>query len=244
MRVTVADNHSSDDGIRPLRAAVAELDAEFELTRWPAHQATTITHGDVLRDFVLARRETAYFLFLDADIVFIQRNTVATMLSELQSSPDAWAVQARYVSPERRRQGGSLDMGAGDAQELDAGFPGSRWRWTVRGSGQRRLHPGCALVANSEALLRTVEMLGLGTFAGLSQDESVAGYYDTMAIASAVMATHGLRYALSSASVVHYFNVSYDERDELTVSKLEDVHRRLKILRQDHRAVPPPGPWG
>ena len=244
LRVTVADNHSTDDGVVALRDAAAELGAAFELTRWPVSTATTITHGDVLRDFVLSRREAPYFLFLDADIVFLHDNTVGTMLRELESSAKSWAVQARYVSPERRLAGSTLDMGAGDPQVIDAGFPGTTWRWTVRGTGKRRLHPGCALVANSEALLHTADMLGFGTFAGLSQDESIAGYYDTLAVASAVMATHGLGYELSSRLVVHYFNVSYDDRTDLTRSKRQDVQRRLEILRDDPQASPAAGPWG
>ena len=193
---------------------------------------------------MLSRHDADCYLFLDADIVFLAQDTPATMLRELRAAPDLWAVQARYVSPERRGSGQSLELGGGDPLDVAAGFPGSRWYWTVRGTGKRRVHPGCALVRNSDALLRTAEMVGFGTFVGLSQDESMAGYYDTMASASAVMATHSLRYELSTATVVHYFNVSYDDRTDLTASKLDDVHRRLLLLRDDPGVRPPPGPWG
>ena len=244
LRVTVADNHSSDEGAEELREAASDLGATFVRTRWPAADATTNTHGDVLRDFVLGRREADCYLFVDADIVFVEADTVATMLDELRASSDLWAVQARYVSPERRQPGASLDMGAGDPQLVDAGFSGTHWRWTTLGSGQRRVHPGCTLIANSPPFLVAARDLGFGTFVGLSQDDRVAGYYDTMALATAVMRTHRLRYQLSTASVVHYFNVSYDDRTDLTKAKLMDAQRRLAALRKDPGAAPAPGPWG
>jgi hypothetical protein len=72
----------------------------------------------------------------------------------------------------------------------------------------------------------------------------MAGYYDTLALASAVMATHELSYELSRAEVVHYFNVSYDARSELTAAKLDDVRRRLADLRSDPPRQSDPGAWG
>lgn len=64
LRITVLDNHSTDD-VESLLAAANEASASFELTRWPAADATFNTHGDVLprlragpagRRLLLARR--------------------------------------------------------------------------------------------------------------------------------------------------------------------------------------------
>lgn len=247
--VTVMDNHSTDAGVDGLRTAAAALDAAFVLSRWPASEAKVNTHGDVLRDFVLARPGADRYLFLDADIVFVDPDTLATMRRDLQRDPKRWAVQAQFAWSERARGGGSsLDIGAGDSQHLYVGFedPGSKWRTTfpVVGEGQRRCHPGCALIEGSPEFRLTAERFGFATSVVLSADTSVAGYYDTMALTSGVMSTHGLEYALSDARVVHYFNVSYDERTELTQSKLADVGRRLAILRAHPDARPDPGPWG
>lgn len=106
------------------------------------------------------------------------------------------------------------------------------------------MHPACALIADSIQLQRTADTVGLATAVSMSQDESVAGYYDTMALASIVMQTHALEYALSSVEVAHYFNVSYDERTDLTEAKLHDVRRRLAVLRTNPLAHTEAGPWG
>lgn len=171
------------------------------------------------------------------------------MLSDLTRGQRLWAVQARFAWSERNRgAGSSLDIGAGDAQQLYTGFedPESGWNrsFPIRGTGKPRCHPGCALIVNSPAFQRTGTILGFGTAVSMSQDEQVAGYCDTMALASAVMSTHGLSYALSDAEVVHYFNVSYDERVDLTDAKLADCRDRLKLLRVDPLARLPTGPWG
>ena len=245
LSVTVIDNHSGDPGIGDLHRAAVELGARLETSRWPAEEATVNTHGDVLRDFVLARPEASYYLFLDADIVFIHRATLTTMRADLDGRQDRWAVQARFAGTERNRgPGASLDIGHGDPMDLYAGFEGTEWHFTVHGTGKRRVHPGCALITNSPALQRTAATAGFATAVSLSQDASVAGYYDTMALASMVMATHGQSYALSTAEVVHYYNISYDDRTELTREKLADCHRRLALLRADPSATPPAGPWG
>jgi GT2 family glycosyltransferase len=259
LAVTVSDNHSTDPGVGSLRRAAEEVGATFDVTRWPAREAYRQlpdggayglnTHGDVLRDFVLSHPDPDYYLLLDADIVFTDDGALRTMIRELEATDELWAVQARFVHPERiRGRDTSLDMGAGDAHHLTVmfGHPDADWVATfpVVGSGQRRCHPGCVLVRNSDPFRRTAEQVGFATSVGMSADPALAGYYDTMALASKVMSTHGYRYTLSAAPVVHYFNVSYDDRTELTEAKRLDVERRLRTLRDDPTGVTDPGPWG
>jgi hypothetical protein len=249
LRVTVVDNHSTDHGLGSLVDAAEEMGAPFERSRWPADQAKVNTHGDVLRDFVLARPSATFYLFLDADIVFVDDSTVRTMVSELDGDPDLWAIQARFVNAERHRgAGSSLDIGAGSPQNLYVGFedPASAWHtsFPIVGSGQGRCHPGCALIKNSSSLQYTAARFGFATAVVMSADSAIAGYYDTMALASAVLSTHGLAYALSAATVAHYFNVSYDERTSLTDEKRVDALRQLATFRADPSGRPAPGPWG
>lgn len=249
LRITVSDNHSADNGLELLQRATADVGAAFELSRWPADEARVNTHGDALRDFVVARPESDFYLFLDADIVFTNDDALPTMIRELEGEPSLWAVQARFVNTERHRgPRASLDIGAGTPQHLYTGFegPASGWRtsFPVVGSGQRRCHPGCALIRNSLPFRRTASRLGFATAVVLSAEAAVAGYYDTMALASAVLSTHSLDYALSAAEVAHYFNVSYDERTALTADKRSDAQRQLASLRAIRSSKPQPGPWG
>lgn len=248
LRVTVADNHSTDAGLPALRVAADECGAAFETSRWPHGESTVNTHGDVLRDFVLTRRGAAFYLFLDADIAFLDHGTVARMLQQLSSRDDLWAVQARFASAEKRKAGSSLDIGAGQpwpvyAARHDPGT-GGHTTFPVAGTGKPRCHPGCALVRNSPTFQRVAETIGFATAILWSQDEQLAGFFDTMALASTVMAAHGLSYELAGVEVVHYFNVSYDQRTDLTAAKLDDCERRLALLRADPSSPPPPGPWG
>ena len=247
LALTVLDNHSDDDGLAALQQAVADLGASFEASRWPRQGSRVNSHGDVLRDFVLAQPEAEYLLFLDADIVFIEDDTVQTMLAELDSDPTLWAVQARFHWSEGAiGVGSSLDIGAGDPIDVAVrvGPTQHSYEFAAKGSVQSRLHPGCALIRNSPVFRQAAERPGLGCAVVLSGDGALAGYYDTMALASAAMAAAGFLYGLSAATVAHYFNVSYDRRDALTVAKREDCQRRLDVMRSDPTARPTPGPWG
>src|SRR5689334_17713044 len=94
--VTVADNHSSDPHVSQLRAACDELGSRFELSRWPVDGSTVNTHGDVLRDFVLAHPDADHFLFVDCDIDFEEAGAVTTMLEDLDADDTLWCVQARF----------------------------------------------------------------------------------------------------------------------------------------------------
>jgi hypothetical protein len=59
LRVTVADNHSTDDGLIGLEEAAAALGAAFEPTPYPASSTPLNSHGDVLRRFALNHRDAA-----------------------------------------------------------------------------------------------------------------------------------------------------------------------------------------
>ena len=239
-RVTVSDNHSTDDGLVDLRTAADELGATFIHSRWPAEEANLNTHGDAIRDFVLSKRDAEYFLLVDADIVFTQAGTIATMRGELDDRSDAWAVQAAFHwAEEHRGSGASLNIGH-DAERTMTLRNGRVQTYR----GKPRCHPGCTLIRNSAGFLRVAETIGFSCAEVVSGDPDVGGFHDTMGLASHAMATQGLSYFLSAARVVHYFNVSYDENTALTAEKLDDCRRRLASLRDNPTGPIAAGPWG
>ena len=87
------------------------------------------------------------------------------------------------------------------------------------------------------------EHLGLATAATFGNDPDLAGFSDTLGMASLAMRACGKRDVLSEASVIHYFNVSY-EHPEVGAAKLEDCTARLDRLRRDPTSQALPGPWG
>ena len=117
VRVTVVDNHSSDDTVA-LHAAIEECGASWELSRWPAGKQALTTHGDVLRDFVLARPEAPAFLFADSDICFHEPDAIAVMLEELNEMSDVWAVQARLLTNKLTDPSNYLEVGPASFMEM------------------------------------------------------------------------------------------------------------------------------
>ena len=240
--LTIVDNHSQDEGFGDLETAAAEFGVPIVRSRWPAREARCNTHGDVLRDFVLDHRETDMFLFLDADIIFDEPGTVWTMAEELRSAADLWAVQARDHRIE-------TDVGAGESLNIWQGRPEDLWvaigeppDEPIVGRHKRRCHPFCTLVRNSDVFLSVAEVVGLSAAVTISQDEHVAGFADTLGMASLVLATHQLRYLLSAASVTHFGGVTHLPAATETEPKLRVCRRLLGRYRQTGREPDRKGP--
>jgi hypothetical protein len=235
LRVTVVDNHSNDDGLNELRAACRELDAGFELSRWPLTDASPLpvnSHGDVLRDFVAARREATQFLFVDTDTYFLTNDSVGVMLGELTAEPDIWAVQARFAWVEDDGgPGASYNIWSGRVQQLRTSIDGAV-AGPFPGEHKPRCQPGLALIANTPVFRRVADIIGLSAGVTMAADESIAGFADTLGPATLVMATHELRHVLSAVTVGHYHCVTYPSGDNPLDWKLDDCHRRLAELRQ------------
>ncbi len=238
LRVTVLDNHSADPGIEALREAANALGATVTLSRWPAAASSVNSHGDVLRDFIRGRPEAELFLFVDADVVFIHPDAVATMRAELLTDPRVWAVQARFEwAEDELGPGASLDVSAGTPVEVrtDIRMGPATFDNRFGGHFQARCHPGCTLVRASPTFRSVVEHVGLSPAIVISPDEESARIYDTLGLASTAMATHGLRYRLSSATVRHFFGVSYDRAQDIR-SKVIECQQLLAAIRSS----PPP----
>jgi hypothetical protein len=53
------------------------------------------SHGEILRRFVLEHPDGTHYLFLDADVCFVEENTLDVMLLELEANPHAFGIGPR-----------------------------------------------------------------------------------------------------------------------------------------------------
>src|SRR5262245_42552964 len=93
LRLTVFDNASDDDDAG-LRAYAARRGVPIVPSGFTT-QSRNNSHGEILRRFVLDRPDCSHYLFLDADVCFIQDDTLPTMLGELAAAGDAFGIGPR-----------------------------------------------------------------------------------------------------------------------------------------------------
>ncbi len=218
IRLTILDNNSTDK-MQHLTAFAEDKKIPIVQTKWDRNTPGN-NHGENLRDFVLSYPDCDYFLFLDADIVFVQDETVTTMANELaETGDDVWAIQARFTEDgETEVPWGSLDEGGARKfinimmeDDIEDVQPGKALEHlpmpAVLGD---RIHPSCCLIKNTEAFLLTAREIG---FSCVDFEASGGGkVYDTMGLATQVMKTHGLRFILSSKMVKHFWGVARKQR--------------------------------
>jgi hypothetical protein len=186
LSLTVFDNASHDD--------MAGLRAYAQSQKIPIIQSgfTTETennsHGEVLRRFVLEHPDCTHYLFLDADVCFLQDNTLHVMLEELEGNAEAFGIGPRM----------SWDGVDEIPEEARTANPDIC---------DTRLHPCCALVKNTRTFKHVVEEIGLSCVRYLWADGEE--YLDTFKLMTKVMKTHGLKHIISSKMVLHFFCVSY-----------------------------------
>jgi GT2 family glycosyltransferase len=219
--VTVLDNSSSDD-TTALKAFLDQVGIEFSPSGFTTDE-TANTHGEILARFVLSSRPTDSFLFLDADVCFLEEATVDVMRSELAVNENIWAVQARlrwFVS-----EALGIDPAATAPEYLD--HPHG-----MRGRIFDRPHPFCLLVRDGPVFRSIVEKVGLSCAWRYAASPDVGGWYDTFALAAAAMSTHGLRWVESAKGALHYAQAAerHDPVD-LMALKDRDCQDRLRVLR-------------
>lgn len=184
--LTVYDNASQDN--------TDDLQKLLESKQIPFRQSgfTTETmnnsHGEVLQRFVLENPDCTHYLFLDADVCFIEDNTLAAMMDELHAQPNAFGI-APLMSWD-----GKTEILQATNQENPEVY-------------EARLHPCCALVKNTPTFRSVVETIGLSATKYLWAEREE--YLDTFKLMTCVMNTHGLRHIISSHMVIHFFAVSY-----------------------------------
>lgn len=209
LSLTIFDNGSTDD-MQALRRYASKMDVPI-LPSGFLVKTMNNSHGEVLRRFVLDQPDCTHYLFLDADVRFIEANTIPTMLGELGQAPDAFG-----IGPRMSWNGIDeipLAIRQGNPDVCDA-----------------RLHPCCALVANTDLFRRIVDEIGLSSLSyhWAERDEIL----DTFKLMTRVMQTHGLRHIISSVMVQHFFSVSYDWDGEETIQhKIGMRDRFLHELR-------------
>ena len=186
LSLTLFDNASTDD--------TSELIAYANSQRIPFVQSgfSTATknnsHGEILGKFVLAHADCTHYLFLDADVCFLEDNTISTLLKELEEREDAFGIGPRmsWDGVEEIPQDARND----NPDICDA-----------------RLHPCCALVKNTPLFRLVVQEVGLSSANYLwAEREEI---FDTFKLMTRVMKTHGLKHVISSQMVLHFFCVSY-----------------------------------
>ena len=195
LSLTLLDNASEDDtsDLLGYAAAVGVPVIPSGFTTRTEHNS----HGEILRRFVLDRPDATHYLFLDADAVFSEPDTIGIMARELDDAPDdVYGIGARMAYP--------WDPG----QEVPAEHFANLY--------ERRLHPFCALYRNTPVFRAVAEHVGFHCYRSLWAERDQ--YLDTSELMTIVMRTHGLRHLRSSAMVGHFFAVSYPGHSEATLT--------------------------
>ncbi len=186
LSLTVLDNASTDD-TSALMAYTESRGIPFVQSGFSTQTANN-SHGEILSRFVLEHPDCTHYLFLDADVCFLEDNTIDIMLAELEASAGVFG-----IGPRQSWDGVEeipADVRAANPDICDA-----------------RLHPCCALVENTPLFQSVVKEIGLSAARVLlAEREEVA---DTFKLMTGVLKTHGLVHRISSKMVLHFFCVSY-----------------------------------
>ncbi len=226
-RVTVLDNGSDDEHLGALRSYLAEQKIPLVPTGFDNSVAAE-KHGVALGAFVREHPECTHYLFLDSDMWFVEEDTISTMLRELLESADpVFANQARIYGYYAYQIIEGRD-GAPGASSVDGlSWPSSYAGQSYATSAAPRCSPVCSLIANTPIFRQVVQQVGLSR--GVSFGVGTATYYDTFGLMTRAMATHGLRFIVSSKRVNHFTETAY--RSELRAPKDRDCLRMLRELR-------------
>lgn len=208
LAVTLYDNASTDD-TRELMAFAGRKGVTVIQSGFTTDEENN-SHGELLRRFVLENPACDYYLFLDADVCFIQPDTLPRIIAELEQHPDAF--------------------GAGPRMSWDGETPYPKN--DNLDIYEARLHPCCALVRNTPLMRRVTEEIGMSCakYLWAKGDE----YLDTFKLFTKVMKTHGLRHVITTPLVVHFFSVSY-AWDPEEIQRIKAQHRDELLAK--YRAI-------
>lgn len=205
---TILDNGSSGPQHDALAEYAAARGVAIAPTEFP-HYVAAERHGVALTAFVRDEADCTHYLFLDADMWFVEANTIATMLAELQAAPaNTFAIQARIYG-----------YYAGFVYEGRDGVPGTNaydkiTTWPIEFEGRTyvnhyapRCSPVCSLIANTPLFREIVSAVGLAQAIRFGVGEVI--YHDTFSLMTQVMATHGQQFIVSAKSVNHFTQTTY-----------------------------------
>ncbi len=193
------------------------------------------THGEILRDAVLARPDCDAYLFLDADVCFISDDTIPAMARELASDPGLFAVQATWsIAGDDEFEVPAIwrnhELFVRDSFKFQADEPWPPLReYVVRLTD--RIWPFCTLVRNDDVFRRIVRSVGLSA----ANNQCLRGgrQWDTFGLLTSVMETHDRRWRRSARRVIHFGAVSYS--DELAEQKARGRDELLERYRPSLR---------
>jgi hypothetical protein len=213
LEVEIRDNGSKDD-MSELWAYAEEKGIPIVRTPWETDTSVN-SHGETLKDFALSNPEVPYLLFLDADAMFCQDDTLETMLAELDGASDAFAVSGRMswdgereIPPGAVWDGRTMHMAFVTSMEGPPAWPGEAEPCRIAPTIMGRCHPFCALVRNTPPFQSAARELGFSGAVSISNGDSKS--WDTFGLATSAMRTHGLRHIVSSKLVYHFCCVTYE----------------------------------
>jgi len=206
--MTVFDNQSDDAHGDELRIYLADQHVACVQTGFDTSIAGE-KHGVAFANFIRDRPECTHYLFLDADIWFIEPDTIPTMVYELTNAPSTtFANQARilgyYAGRVIEGRDGIAGTGAFDGQPPSMV---TLWDRAYTQVVMPRCSPVCSLVANTPLFRRVVETVGLTPAYRFGVSE--AFFYDTFSLMTQVMATHGQPFIVSAKTINHFTQATY-----------------------------------
>lgn len=226
--MTVLDNQSDD----PHQGALHTYLTDHHMTCVQTGFDTSIAaekHGVAFANFIREHSSCTHYLFLDADMWFIEPNTIAAMLEELRSAPGTpFGNQARilgyYAGQVIEGRDGIPGTGASDGQPPQAMTIEDRVSTQVV---MPRCSPVCSLIANTSVFRRVVETVGLAPAHRF--DVGRVFFYDTFSLMTQVMATHEQSFIVSAKTVNHFTQTTY--MPEHRAGKDQDCWLLLDDLR-------------
>ncbi len=227
MRLLVLDNDSPD--VERLQRFAAD-GITVQQSGYTTTAAVT-THGEILRDAVLADSDCDAYCFVDCDVCFCRDDTVDMLAAELDAGPDLFGVQASWLKPDGSAlaEAESPRRPRSEISERVRPLPDGAWSeptsYAVELQLDDRIHPFCAVIENSPEFRSVVENLGLSPAA--VQCERGGKWWDTLGLLTQVMKTHRRTWRRSDVGVIHFGNVSWDP--QWAAEKAAD---RERLMRQ------------
>lgn len=231
LSLTVLDNGSAGPEHEQLCRFLDERAIPLIPTGFPPYVAAEL-HGAALERFVQEHAGCSHYLFLDADMWFVEPDTLGTMQRELGAAgTGVFAVQARIFSHYHGLVYEGREGVAGThAFDLIPTWPIEFEGRTYANRYQPRLSPVCCLVRNTPLFRRIVEVFGLTQAIRFGVREVF--YHDTFSLMTQIMATHGQRFIVSARTIHHFTQTTY--KDAERTDREADCARMLEELRSQH----------
>ncbi|MDD5529436.1 MAG: hypothetical protein PHX21_05335 [bacterium] len=235
LHITVLDNNSHDEHISALKLFMEERNIAFVQTGFDiGKRPTPAKHGEALSNFVLKNRNCTHYLFLDSDMWFIEKDTISTMLFELNKDLKCFAVQAKIFGFYAKRVIEGRD-GYVDGNDVNKNYI-FETKMVISNEETLsfptvvpfRCSPVCSLMKNLPIFHKVVETFGLSPIFIYGVDKS--RFYDTFGHMTHMMNTYGFHHIVSSKTINHFTETV--NRPEYRGVRDKDCMRMLEELRK------------